>query len=132
MGNPLFGVDIASLVAQHVGSGLLDVVVTRYTAASRDPDNLTAGTSLNPTTVRGIKGVWEDVPRSPPAGVEVELNDRVALLIGDTIPAGGRPLRNDAITIAGETLYCVQLIERDPADAAFRYLCRDRRGPDGE
>ena len=126
MGNELFGVDVAGLVAQHVGSGLLDVTVTRSEPGERDPANLTGGRAATPATFTGIKGIWENVPRTPPPGVEIELNDRVALLIGDTIPAGGMPQRGDAITITGLTLYAVQLIEQDPANAVYRFLCRDR------
>lgn len=130
MGNELFGVDIAGLIAEHVAPGLLDVTITRYTRGARTAGNLTGGKAKTPATVTGIKGIWEDLPKTPPAGVEFELNDRIALLIGDTIPAGGLPLRNDAIEIEGMTLYMVQLLGRDPAAATYRYLCRDRRGPD--
>lgn len=130
MGNELFGVDIAGLLAEHVAPGLLDVTVTRYTRGERDPNNLTGGQPKTPATITGIKGVWEDLPKMPPAGVEFELNDRIALLIGDTIPPGGEPLRNDAIEIEGLTLYSVQLLSRDPAAGTYRYLCRDRRGKD--
>jgi len=132
MGNKLFGVDIAGLIKKHVAPGLLDVVITRYERGARSAGNLTGGQAKTPTTVTGIKGIWEDLPRTPPAGVEFELNDRIAMLIGDTIPAGGLPLRNDAIEIEGLTLYMVQLLGRDPAAATYRYLCRDRRGPDGD
>lgn len=132
MGNDLFGVDIAGIIADTVAPGLLDVTVTRYAAGTRDPADLTGGKPKTPATVTGIKGIWEDLPTMPPAGVEFELNDRIALLIGDTIPAGGLPLRNDAIEIEGLTLYMFKLLKRDPAAAAYRYLCRDRRGPDGE
>lgn len=132
MGNVLFGVDIAGIVADAMGGQLLPVTITRYTRGDRDPGNLTGGQPATPETVTGISGFFEDFTRDPPPGVVVELGDRKALLIGDTIPAGGHPLRNDAITIEGETLYMVQLLSRDPAAATFVYLCRDRRGPDGE
>lgn len=131
MGNELFGVDIAGLIADNIGPGLLDVTVTRYTRGARTAGNLTGGQAVTPATVTGIKGMWEDLPRSPPPGIEFELNDRIAFLIGDTIPAGGLPLRNDAIEIEGMTLYMVQLLGRDPAAATYRYLCRDRLGEDG-
>lgn len=131
MGNELFGVDIAGIVATSIGPGLLDVTITRYVKGARESGNLTGGKSRTPETVVGIKGVWESLPKTPPAGVEFELNDRIALLIGDTIPEGGLPVVNDAIEIEGLTLYSVLLIERDPAAATYKYLCRDRRGPDG-
>ena len=64
----------------------------------------------------------------PPAGIELKLGDRRAVLIGDTIPAGGHPEVDDAITIEGQTLYMVKLESRDPAAAVYVYQCRDR-GP---
>lgn len=131
MGNELFGVDIAGIVADTLGEGLLDVVVTRYAEGARDANNLTGGRPKTPTTVEGIKGFWDDFTGTPPPGIELEVGDRKAVLIGDTIPAGGQPLKNDAITIEGVTLYMVQLASRDPAAAVYVYQCRDRRGPDG-
>ena len=127
MGNKLFGVNISGLIKQHVGPGVLPVVIVKEAQGARDPGNLTGGQAKTPTTITGVRGFWDKLPRTPPAGVEFELNDRIALLIGDTIPAGGKPLKDDAITIAGLTLYMVQLIEADPADATFAYLCRDRK-----
>lgn len=131
MGQEIFGVDLAGIIADKVAPGLHDVVITREIAGARTPGNLTGGRAKTYPTFTGIKGIWEDVPRTPPAGVTIELNDRVALLIGDTIPAGGRPQRNDAIRINGITLYVVQLIAEDAVSAHLKYLCRDRKGPDG-
>lgn len=133
MGTELFGVDIAGIVADNIGDGVLDVVITRYTAGTRTPGNLTGGLNRSPATVTGIKGFWEDFATqfSAPPGVALEVNDRKAVLIGDTIPAGGMPLRNDAITIDGQTLYMAQPIAVDPARAVYEFLCRDRRGADG-
>lgn len=127
MGNKLFGVNISGLIKTHVAPGLLDVVVVKQATGERDPDDLTGGQPKTPATIKGIKGIWEDLPKFPPAGVTFELNDRIALLIGDTIPAGGLPLRNDTVTIEGLTLYAVQQLSRDPAAAAYRFLCRERK-----
>lgn len=127
MGNKLFGVNISGLVAKHVGPGLLDVVIVKQASGDRDPDNLTGGQPKTPTTFRGIKGIWQDLPKMPPPGVTFELNDRIALLIGDTVPAGGLPKRNDTITIEKLTLYAVQQIGRDPAAAGYLFLCRERK-----
>jgi hypothetical protein len=129
MGSELFGVDIAGIIADNMAGQLFAVTVTRYTDGDRDGDNLTGGRPRTPATVTGIDGFWEDFTRDPPPGVEVELGDRKAVLIGDSIPAGGHPKKNDQITIEGETLWMVQLISRDPVSAVYTYLCRDR-GPD--
>lgn len=131
MGNELFGVDIAGILADATAGQLLPVTVTRYAEAERDPGNLTGGRPKVPAPVTGIEGFWEDFTGQPPPGIEIEANDRKAVLIGDTIPVGGEPRRNDAVEIEGQTLYVVQLVSRDPAGALFVYQCRDRRGPDG-
>lgn len=129
MGNNLFGVNISGLIKKHVAPGLLPVTITRQIEGERDPDNLTGGRPKTPSVVTGIRGIWDKLPRTPPAGVVFEQNDRIAMLIGDTIPAGGKPLKNDTITIEGLSLYMVQLIERDPDAATYAYLCRDRKSP---
>jgi hypothetical protein len=128
----LFGIDIAGIVADVIGPGLLDVTITKYTRAARDDDNLTGGIAKTPAPYVGAKGIWEELPKTPPPGIEFELTDRIALLIGDTIPAGALPERNDLIQIDGIEQAVVQLLAVDPANAAYRFLCRDRSGPDGE
>lgn len=131
MGTELFGVDIAGIIADKVGPGLPPVTITRFTKGERAAGDLTGGRAKVPVIITGARGIWEDLPSTPPPGVAFELNDRIALLIGDTIPAGGHPLRNDAIEIEGLTLFMVQLLKQDPASATYRYLCRDRAGEDG-
>lgn len=130
MGNALFGVDIAGIVATNLGPGLLPVTITRQSAGARASGDLMGGRAKTPVVFLGARGIWEDLPRTPPPGITFELNDRIALLLGDTIPEGGLPLRNDAIEIEGITLFMVQPLSRDPAAAAYRYLCRDRAGAD--
>ena len=130
MGNPLFGVDIAGIVADVIGPAVLDVTITRYVRGARDPNNLTAGVALTPVTF-ACKGFWEDYSGLAPPGVTVEENDRKAVLIGDTIPDGGIPQRNDEITIEGATLFVAKLQSRDPAAAVYVFQCGDRRGSDG-
>lgn len=131
MGNELFGVDIAGIVADATDGQLMPVVVTRYTRGARTPGNLTGGQSKTPKTIKGIQGFWEDYTGTPPPGVTIELGDRKAVLIGNTIPAGGHPMLNDQITIEGQTLFMAKLLSRDPAAAVYVYHCKDRAGPDG-
>ena len=136
MGNTLFGVDIAGIIADAMGDGLLPVTITREINGARAPGNLTGGRAKTPARFECI-GFWDDInPSSVPAGIEIEATDRRLVLIGDTVQPGGFPLRNDACTVEEETgpltLYCVQALSRDPAAAVYSYLCRDRKGPDGE
>lgn len=133
MGNELFGVDIAGIVADNIGPGVLPVQISRKASTGeRDPANLTGGLIKAPAGPWDCMGFWEDFSGLPPPGVEIELNDRKAVLIGDTIPAEALPLlRGDAITCEGRTLYMVKVLSRDPAAASYTLLCRDRSGPNG-
>lgn len=136
MGNQLFGVDIAGIIADVMGDGLFPVTIVRDKRGARRPGNLTGGRISEPERVECV-GFWDDInPNSVPPGTELEVTDRKLVLIGDLVPAGGFPLRNDACTVHEDggdiTLYCVQPLSRDPAAAVFSYLCRDRRGPDQE
>ncbi len=130
MGNILFGVDIAGLIADNIGPAVLDVTITKKTDAARDPANPTKGRPATPATYP-CKGFWEDFAPTDIDGTNILLNDRKALLIGDTIPAGGIPQKQDEISIEGQTLVVHRLISRDPAAATYLYHCRDRKGPDG-
>lgn len=133
MGNRLFGVDIAGIVDRSLSKGLLPVEITKTTGGDRTGGNLTGGRPQALETVKGVRGFWEDftTERSRPPGVQLEADDRKAVLIGDTIPEGWVPRRNWAITIDGLTLYVAQPISVDPAKAVYEFLCRDRAGPDG-
>jgi hypothetical protein len=125
MGNKLFGVNISGLVAKHIGPGLLPAVITVITTGSRT--SLTGGRSKVPTTYTA-RGIWEDVDPSKVDGEQILATDRVAMLIGDTIQGGVIAKLDDRITIEGITLNVVRLLNRDPAAATYRYLCRDRAG----
>ncbi len=134
MGNTLFDTDIAGIIADVMADALLAVTIVRDSPGARTPGNLTGG---RPTTQAEVNcvGFWDDIrPGSIKPGVEVELADRALVLIGDTVPEGGLPRRNDRCTVHEDggdvTLYCVEPLSRDPAAAVYTFLCRDRRGPD--
>ncbi len=99
--------------------------------AVRDPADPTAGKAASPTEFK-CRGIWEDYKPSEVDGTNILLNDRKALLIGDTIPTGGIPEKQDSISIEGQTLFVRRLEKRDPAAATFLYQCTDRKGPDGQ
>ena len=129
MGNTLFGVDLASLIAENVGTGLLEATLVVSTPGARTSGSLADGRPTTDVTYTGVKGIWEDVSPNLIDNTQVFLTDRVALLIGNTLPAGVVLKPNDQIQIEGITLFVIRLIGRDPAAATYRYLCRDRRAP---
>ena len=130
MGNILFGVDISGLIAQNIGPGVLPCTITKKAYAIRDPANPTKGQPATPTAHK-CRGFWEDFAPADIDGTNILLNDRKAVLIGDTIPAGAIPEKQDDLTIEGKTLAVHRLILRDPAAAVYIYHCRDRKGPNG-
>lgn len=134
MGNPLFDVDISGIIADVIGNGVHEVTITRYPRGTRNPSNLTGGKPVTTPVTFDCNGFWEDFTGTPPPGVQLELNDRKLLLIGDTVPNGGLPIYNDMATvheaIGDSSLYVVKLLSRDPAAAVYTYLCRDRKGLD--
>ena len=134
MGNQLFGVDIAGIIAEALGDGLFPVTITREVPGVADPDNLTGGRVPAAPVSFDCIGVWEDFTGTPPPNVTLELNDRKLVLIGDSIPVDGIPRAGDACVVhenIGDVgpLYAVKLLSRDPAAAVYQFLCRDRRGP---
>jgi hypothetical protein len=131
MGNKLFGVDVAGIVARNVGPGVLPVALSEPRYGARIAGNLTGGRPQIAPLSHGARGFWEDFTGDPPPGVEVLANDRKAVILGDSLPAGVVPERGWDVTIEGVTLGIVKLLNRDPAAAVYVYQCRDRQGPDG-
>jgi hypothetical protein len=134
MGNDLFGIDIAGILADAIGDGVLEVTIERpIRAPARDPDDLTGGFAPGAPETWQCRGFFEDFSANVPPSVEIETGDRKAVLIGDTIPADLTIRPGDKITVheakGPVSLYAIQLIHRDPAAAIFQYLCRDR-GPE--
>lgn len=133
MGNRLFGVDVAGLVARHIGPGVLPVLLTEpRTTRARDPANLTGGLVPLPPATHEARGFWDDFKGIAPPGLTVLMGDRKAVIIGDSLPAGVVPGRGWGVTIEGVTLYVETLVSRDPAAAVYTFQCRDRAGPDRE
>jgi hypothetical protein len=135
MGNDVFGIDIAGIIADAFDGELFDVSIVRKPAGERDPDNLTGGPVFGDPVTYACQGFWEDFTGTPPPGVELELNDRRLIAIGDTLPPGFTFKKNDAVTVhepVGDIgpLYFVKLLSRDPAAAVYSCLCRDRASPE--
>ena len=118
----LFGVDIAGIVAQSIGPGVLPTVLTKVTPGTRTPGDLTGGT--NPTTTDySARGFLDDYRDFQIDGTIIQRGDRIALLIGDTIASSQVPEPGDKITVEGAT-YNVVNVKRDPAAATYECQVR--------
>lgn len=123
MGNPLFGVDISKLIADNIGPGVNDAILTKVTIGTRTPGSLTGGTK--PTTVpHACKGFLDVLNRNRVDASLTEERDVLIALIGDTIDGGDTvPVPGDRISILGTT-YNVVIVNVDPAQAV--YNCQSR------
>ena len=120
--NPLFGVDIAAIVASAIGPGVLDATLNVITAGTRDVNNLTSSTQPT-TTSYACKGFMDSKDRKERSGQLVDNGDVIIMLIGNTISAGAIvPKLGDTVTIESRT-YRIGGLDRDPAAATYELLC---------
>lgn len=123
MSNKLFGIDIAKIVADNIGPGVLSAVLTVVTPGTRTPGQLTGGT--NPTTATyACKGFIDSKAQRNRDGQLVSDGTEKVLLIGNTIASGTvSPSIGDKVTIEGAT-YTIEVVDRDPAGATFTLIVR--------
>lgn len=117
----LFGVNIASVLNQAMGSGLLSASLTKVVAGSRDPLNPTGGQQSTYTTYIG-RGFVEMYAERDIDESLVEQGDRKIILLGASLSAV--PQTNDRLLIEGDEFRIVR-VTRDPAAAT--YVCQARR-----
>lgn len=117
----LFGINIAKLISDNLGAGLLPATLTKATPGTRTTGAVTAGT--NPTSTSfACRGIIDTQKVKGADGIKrgaVKI-----LLLGQTI-AGGTvaPEPGDRVTIEGRTYRIGQdaAIDRDPAGATFTF-----------
>lgn len=125
MGIEIFGTDIAGIVADAMDRQLLAATIVVRTATTRNPAKLSAG--LGKTDVpHQCSGIWVDFTTYEQDTAQVEVGDRKAMLIGDTIPAGVDIDDIHSITMDGSTMFVVRLLASDPARATYTFQCRGR------
>jgi len=117
----LFGVDIASLVGQYIGPGLVDCTLHTIAWGARDVGDPGLGLARTETNVT-CKGVLVDYDDRDMENTLVEDGDRMVLLVTTTL-SGYVPVTGFQITIEGNR-YNVIRVRRDPAAAT--YTCQVR------
>ena len=123
MGNPLFGLDIASIVNDAMGGGMPDAVLIKVTPGGRDP--LTPNKQLPETTTRHTaKGFVGEYEEKAFADTTIRRTDRLIHLFGESIQGGAIPQKGDSIEIEGGTWKIEGVPGRDPAGAV--YDCQGR------
>ena len=118
----LFGIDIAKIVHDNLKGGLLPGTLTRYTAGTRTPGQVTGG--LNPTTtVHTFEGIFEEYSNSQIDGTRVVEGDRKVLIIAESIDPLTVPQTGDDLVLEGDSVSVVK-VGKDPANAT--YVCQVR------
>lgn len=139
MGNELFavdGVDVAALVAEHLGPRVLPATLIKpgipgegEDPPSRDPDNPTGGLSEDvPEPVEyACRGFIEDFRPSAVDGTLIKVGDRKVILLANTIEGGVEPVGGvdqDQVAIEGTRYNVWRVLDRDPAGATFTLQVR--------
>lgn len=121
----LFGIDIAGIIGENLGPGLLAATLIKVTQGTRTGGSLTAG--MNPTTASyAARGILSDYEDRQINGTLIVQGDKQVLLLGSTIASSQIPVAGDKVTIEGRT-YNIIKVTRDPAAAT--YLCQVRGAP---
>lgn len=124
MGTKLFGVDIAKIVAQKIGPGLLDCTLIRVAPGTREAGNLAGGTQPT-TTSYACKGFEATLEQRHIDGDLVKRTDVMVVLLGDTIEAGTVvPRAGDRVTSNGVTRSVIAVVDRDAAAASWSLAVR--------
>lgn len=122
MGNNLFNQDIAGQLNKHMGPLLPTMRLLKIVPGSRDATDPTAGTSPV-TRPFYCKGILDSYRASQIDETIVKQGDRIAMILGDSLPMGVVPEPNDKVEAEGRK-FTVVAVERDP-DAAT-YSCQVR------
>lgn len=112
------GVDIAQHIADIHGPRVKDATLTKFTAGTRTPGELTGGT--NPTsTAYPCKGYIASQANRDVSGTLVDNGSVEIRLIANTISAGSvAPALEDQIAIEGTT-YVIRVLDRTPSAATY-------------
>jgi hypothetical protein len=131
VGNGLFavdGIDVAGLVAEHIGPRVLPAVLYKPGATpARDNNDPTAAPVPGAPTAHKARGLIEDFKPTAIDGTLIRVGDRKVTLIAGTIEGGAVPeggINKDQVEIEG-TRWNIQLVlDRDPAGATYQLQVR--------
>lgn len=116
----LFGVDLAEEIGKAFNGQLTPAVLTVVTLTTRTPGSLTAG--VNTTTEDHNCDAIMEVEKARRTDQTAAETRSTVLIIANTLPAGVIPKVNDQITMESVTVVLTELLERDPAAAAYKFM----------
>jgi hypothetical protein len=131
MSNGLFasdGIDVAALVAEHLGPRVLPAVLYKPSAPEeRDPDDPTEAPTPGTPTEHKCRGWIEDFSPITVDGTLIKVGDRKVTILGNTIEGGVEPeggINKDQVLIEAIRWSVHRVISRDPAAAAYTLQVR--------
>lgn len=114
----LFGLDIAGVLNDAMGSDLLQGQLRKKAREARAPGNLTGGTAGAFGDPVDFNGFIEERSEENRGNTLTRLGGKVVSVLGGSLPAGTIPERGDSLAIEGET-YVIKKTTRDPAGAMY-------------
>jgi hypothetical protein len=128
MSNGLFavdGVDVAGLVAEHLGPRVLPCVLYKPGApAERDPAHPTRAPELGPERPLKARGFIGDFSERLVDGNLIVAGDRKVTLLAGTVEDGEEPQGGYGLLIEGTRYVIHRVVARDPAGATFTLQVR--------
>jgi len=118
MGTKLFGVDISGLVHQHISPGIPKAKLIKV-SRKPNPAKLT-GKPLITEEKHDCSGFAESFKQRELTS-DILVSDRKIILIGDSLPSGVTPDKDDSVFIESEnkTFNVLEILDRDPASATW-------------
>lgn len=128
----LFGLDIAGIIAKEIrkAGDVLDLTLWKVSQGTPTEGEEVDGTNPSEQPLRG-KGFFDDSQLVPLLGARNEAGeplvyegDRVAIILGASLPGRIPPAPHDQIEMEGEKLFIHRILHRDPAAATYTCQCR--------
>jgi hypothetical protein len=122
-------IDVAKIIAQNFAKfggpvrANLPATLTKLTPGIRMPGAISGGTNPTSETFAAM-GFVSGFTAFEITNTVIKDGDRKVILFGASIAGGAVPEPNDRVTIDGETLTIVRIIDRDPARATYSLQCR--------
>ena len=117
----LFGVNIAQIIADAIrdAGGVLAGTLTRTPPGTRNVDDPTQVTPATPVS-HSFQGFIEQRSIKREDSLIVETVS-VLSIIGASISPATTPKVNDTVSINGQTMSLIRLINADPAEAVYEF-----------
>jgi hypothetical protein len=119
----IFGIDLASEIAEAFDGELLTGTFVRQTFGARTPGSLSGGKASTPTEFT-FQGFLETKDATYKSGTLIREAGSVISILGASISPVTVPKTGDVVTIEGATFTLLELLSRDPAAAVYSFSAK--------